>query len=327
MSRATYEPPGRVSPDRAVLGPATFPLELPRTLAPVARRAWRGAFVRRLVAGDAACALVAGTAALAMPGAPPTLLVALVLPLVWIAALFGARSYDRNVLCEGPDEYRRVLVGAGLVLAGVALYSWAGQQEVSRSFVAMSLPLATALTLRRTVGPARPPQPGADQGPVHADHPADRPPHRRRRAARPAPSPGGPRLPRHRLLPASSDSAGPPRAGLAVLGGLDDVVDVVRRFNVDTVAVLPTAELDGAALRRLGWGLEETRADLLLAPAVTDIAGPRVRIRPVCGLSLLHMGRPELRGARRVAKAVFDRTGAAALLVLVAPSCSRSPSS
>jgi hypothetical protein len=82
------------------------------------------------------------------------------------------------------------------------------------------------------------------------------------------------------------------------------------RYGVDTVAVLPCPELDGPALRRLGWQLEKTRAELLLAPAVTEIVGPRVRIRPVCGLPLLHMERPELRGIRRLTKEAFDRASA-----------------
>jgi exopolysaccharide biosynthesis polyprenyl glycosylphosphotransferase len=108
-------------------------------------------------------------------------------------------------------------------------------------------------------------------------------------------------------------------AGLPVLGGLDDVVPVVRELEVDTVAVLPCPELDGPSLRRLGWQLETTRADLLLAPAVTDVAGPRVHIRPVCGLPLLHMEKPELRGMRRVAKGVLDRVGAAVVVLLLLP--------
>jgi exopolysaccharide biosynthesis polyprenyl glycosylphosphotransferase len=107
--------------------------------------------------------------------------------------------------------------------------------------------------------------------------------------------------------------------GLPVLGGLNDVVDVVRKFEVDTVAVLPSPELDGPALRRLGWDLEKTEAELLLAPAVTEIVGTRVRIRPVCGLPLLHMERPELRGVRRLTKESFDRSAAVVGIFLLLP--------
>jgi exopolysaccharide biosynthesis polyprenyl glycosylphosphotransferase len=107
--------------------------------------------------------------------------------------------------------------------------------------------------------------------------------------------------------------------GLPVLGTLEDVVDVVRKYEVDTVAVLPSPELEGPALRRLGWELERTKAELLLAPAVTEIAGPRVRIRPVCGLPLLHLERPELRGVRRLTKETFDRSAAALGILLLLP--------
>ena len=58
---------------------------------------------------------------------------------------------------------------------------------------------------------------------------------------------------------------------------------------------------------------------MLLAPAVTEIAGPRVRIRPVCGLPLLRMERPELRGVRRLTKETFDRSTAAVGLFLLLP--------
>jgi exopolysaccharide biosynthesis polyprenyl glycosylphosphotransferase len=88
---------------------------------------------------------------------------------------------------------------------------------------------------------------------------------------------------------------------------------------VDTVAVLPSPQLDGTALRRLAWELEKTSAALLLVPAVTEIVGPRVQIRPVCGLSVLHVERPELRGVRRVIKGLFDRSAAAFGILLLAP--------
>jgi exopolysaccharide biosynthesis polyprenyl glycosylphosphotransferase len=119
-------------------------------------------------------------------------------------------------------------------------------------------------------------------------------------------------------LPATSLRAGVD-ATVPVLGSLDDVVEVVRRYDVDVVAVLSGAELEGPRLRRLGWDLEKTTADLLLAPAITEIAGPRVAIRPVAGLPLLHVERPELTGGRRMAKAAFDVVVAACALVVFSP--------
>jgi exopolysaccharide biosynthesis polyprenyl glycosylphosphotransferase len=120
-------------------------------------------------------------------------------------------------------------------------------------------------------------------------------------------------------LPDGRDTVGDAFQGLPVLGGLDEVADAVRQYEVDTVAVLPCPELDGPALRRLGWALEDTEAELLLAPAVTEIVGSRVRIRPVSGLPLLHMERPELRGVRRLTKNLFDGSAALAGLLVLAP--------
>ncbi len=56
----------------------------------------------------------------------------------------------------------------------------------------------------------------------------------------------------------------------------------------------------------------------MVAPALTDIAGPRIHIRPVAGLPLLHIEEPELSGGRRLVKAMFDRTvGLLAVLALL----------
>jgi exopolysaccharide biosynthesis polyprenyl glycosylphosphotransferase len=85
------------------------------------------------------------------------------------------------------------------------------------------------------------------------------------------------------------------------------------------VAVLACPELDGTALRRLAWRLERSRTDLVVAPALMEVAGPRTAIRPVAGLPLLHVEHPELAGARRLIKNVFDRLIAVVALIVLAP--------
>lgn len=106
--------------------------------------------------------------------------------------------------------------------------------------------------------------------------------------------------------------------GVPVLGGFTDVAEVVTKADADAVAVLACPELDGAALRRLAWDLEDARTDLFVAPALMDVAGPRISIRPVAGMPLLHVEHPEFDGAKHLAKNLFDRTGAAAALLLLA---------
>jgi exopolysaccharide biosynthesis polyprenyl glycosylphosphotransferase len=85
------------------------------------------------------------------------------------------------------------------------------------------------------------------------------------------------------------------------------------------VAVLACTELCGGALRQLAWTLEKSSTDLYLAPALLDVAGPRTTIRPVAGLPLLHVDHPELGGGKRLFKGLFDKSVAAAVLVLLGP--------
>ncbi|WP_299955337.1 sugar transferase [uncultured Modestobacter sp.] len=295
-----------------------------------ARRAWQSDYVRRIALGDVLAALVAsGVGYLARFGAEtgplaadhPSLWIVPLLPVLWVAGMLVARSYEERFLWIGAEEFRRVLSAAVAMLAAVGAVSWAFQLQVARGFVVVALPLATGLTLlqrygqrswlhrRRAEGKFLQTAiiVGHRNGVVALHQQIDREAYH------------GYRVIGCCLPPAIAGAQPVAFDGLPVLGTLDEVVDVVRRYEVDTVAVLPSPELEGPALRRLGWDLEQTQAELLLAPAVTEIAGPRVRIRPVCGLPLLHVERPELRGVRRITKETFDRTAAAAGLLVLAP--------
>jgi exopolysaccharide biosynthesis polyprenyl glycosylphosphotransferase len=291
------------------------------------RRRWRGMYVSRIVVSDAACAALAAVAGYVVRfgpshdvAMPASLWMAITLPAVWLFAMLVARSYEERFLWEGPEEFRRIFSAAALMLATVGTVSWAAQLEVARGFVVVALPLATLGTLAQRLAWRRW---------LHRQRQAGR--FRQRtllvghRSGVQALHTQLARQTHHGYqvigccLPANDSGTEQDFDGLRVLGELDEVTAVVQRFEVDTVAVLPCPELDGAALRALGWALETTPAELLLAPAVTEFVGPRVHIRPVCGLPLLHMERPELRGVRRLAKGLFDRSAAALGVLVLAP--------
>jgi len=290
--------------------------------------AWRDAYVRRVIVGDSICAAMAGLTGYAVRfgteargTAHASFWAAVALPLVWVGAMLVARSYEQRFLWVGPEEFRRIYVAAMMLLATLGTVSWAFRLEVARGFVILALPLATVLTLaqrytrRRLLHRAR--GRGCYQqttilvghrGSVAAlDEQIDREAYHGYRVI-------GCCLPSEQQRP-GVDAFN----GLPVFGNLTEVADVVARFEVDTVAVLPCPELDGPALRRLGWALEKTQAELLLAPAVTELVGTRVQIRPVSGLPLLHMERPELTGVRRLTKHLFDRSAAALGLIFLLP--------
>jgi exopolysaccharide biosynthesis polyprenyl glycosylphosphotransferase len=295
-----------------------------------ARRAWRTAYVRRIAIGDFLSALVAAVVGYLVRFAPEGDAFTqphaarwgiLLLPVLWVGVIMAARSYEERFLWVGPDEFQRVFFAAVLQLAAVGTLSWAFRLELARGFVVVALPLAALLTLANRYGQRQRVHRrraagefmqtaiivGHRNGVVALHEQIEREAYH------------GYRVIGCCLPPAGQGEQSTDFHGLPVLGTLDEVVDVVRRFEVDTVAVLPSEELDGPALRRLGWDLEKTAAELLLAPAVTEIAGTRVRIRPVAGLPLLHMERPELRGVRRFTKESFDRTSAAVGVLLLLP--------
>jgi exopolysaccharide biosynthesis polyprenyl glycosylphosphotransferase len=108
-------------------------------------------------------------------------------------------------------------------------------------------------------------------------------------------------------------------AGVPVYGGLSNVTSAVGQLGADTVAVLACPEMNGIRLRELAWDLEKTGTDMCVAPALLDVAGPRTTIRPVAGLTLLHVDHPELAGGKQVLKTMFDRAVALTAVILLAP--------
>ena len=96
------------------------------------------------------------------------------------------------------------------------------------------------------------------------------------------------------------------------------MLDVVARTEADTVAVASSG-FTPAALRDLAWQLEGTGVDLLVSPALTDVAGPRIKVRPVDGLPLLHVEEPQLDGGKMRVKLWCDRLAALVLILLFAP--------
>ncbi|MFF2371809.1 sugar transferase [Agromyces sp. NPDC058110] len=106
---------------------------------------------------------------------------------------------------------------------------------------------------------------------------------------------------------------------LPVLGGLAEAAPAATSARADAVIVTGDLGDDGDRLRRLGWDLEGTNAELVLSSRLTDVAGPRIHFRPVEGLPLLHVEIPAFDGVRHVAKRGFDILFAGAALLLIAP--------
>lgn len=110
-----------------------------------------------------------------------------------------------------------------------------------------------------------------------------------------------------------------PVEGIEVLGGYSDLLNAVDAARADTVILTGADEISPDDMRRIGWELEARNIELIVAPALTDIAGPRIHARPVAGLPLIHVSYPTLEGAKRVYKRAFDIFGSGLLILLGSP--------
>ena len=100
--------------------------------------------------------------------------------------------------------------------------------------------------------------------------------------------------------------------GIPVLGHSEDVRAVVDEHEPDIVFFTAGAVSSSTALRRLAWDLEDhAHVQIIVAPNVTDVSSERIRIRPVAGLPLMHLGRSRSQLATNDAKRAFDVVGVA----------------
>ncbi|WP_347403646.1 sugar transferase [Solwaraspora sp. WMMD406] len=252
----------------------------------------------------------------------PYVLVTPLLMVAWLGSLKLLRCYDDRVLGYGADEYRRVIT-ASLRLAGtVAIIGYVASVEISRGYLAVALSVGTVglvagrfgarkyLHRRRAQGSGwfrRVLVVGDTPHVLELVHTLRREPYAGYQVV-------GACIPDALLAPV------PQRLGdVPVAGSFRNIPDAAKATGADTVAVTASGELTATRLRRLGWQLEGTGVDLVLAPALTDVAGPRIHTRPVAGLPLIHVEAPEFRGTRKLVKGFVDRSISLLALTLAFP--------
>jgi exopolysaccharide biosynthesis polyprenyl glycosylphosphotransferase len=251
------------------------------------------------------------------PGIPYVLIAVLTVP-VWLGVLTLAGCYDRRILGSGSDEYHRILNGGVHFLAVVAVLHFLFRLVLARGFVGVLIPVAVVLTLfarlrlrtwlyarrrdghfiRRTLLVGLP-STVVDVG----DH----------------------LVKAHwsgfRLVGAcvDTDVTSLEIAGetVPVVGRIREVARAIVACGADSVAV--TNETAPGDLRILADAVDQSGVELLVVPAITDVAGPRTVVRPVAGLPLLHVKEPQFAGPQRLVKDVMDRAVAAVAVLLFGP--------
>ncbi|GIF07618.1 polyprenyl glycosylphosphotransferase [Actinoplanes siamensis] len=243
-----------------------------------------------------------------------------VLPLGWLLLLWTNGTYDRRYLGLGSEEFKRIVRTSVTVVAAVSLLAFATKTGLSRGTVAavslsaLAFILIGRVTARQVLHVAR-----------------SRTGHGAHRMILVGTLPEAlevytavTRSPAAGLIPVAIHITD----GYAAARGIEtpvpvytgrDVLSLVREVGADTIAVCGSASAEPGELRRLAWQLEGTGVDLVVAPQLTDIAGPRVHIRPIEGLPLLHVEEPTLSGPGWLVKNLLDRVAAGIGLLLISP--------
>jgi exopolysaccharide biosynthesis polyprenyl glycosylphosphotransferase len=305
--------------DRPTISTVASPA-LSRRAAERARSAIAG-YRAVVIVGDAvlASAMVAAAIIFRFKDAPTGwyVLVPGIFPVAWVTILALYRTYDARFVGAGTEEFNRIARSGMALFIVIAVFSFTTVGNVSRSIVMASVPATVigSLVVRkiarhklyRSRAAGHGLQPTLVVGQEDAvEHLVDR------------------------LFAAPDQGLEPvgvcvPNAdhqtidGVPVVGTTASVVEAVKRTGATVVAVVSHPELAGHQLRQLSWALEDKDVDLLVSPGIVEVAGPRLSIRPVAGLSLLHLERPRSGVGAQITKGLFDRSGAILALTLLAP--------
>jgi len=264
-------------------------------------------------------------------GATPSLVsgvtylqISLIIVAFWAAALAINHSRSPRVVGSGVEEYRRVWWATVSVFGLVAIVSMLLKLEIARGYLMIALPLGVVLLFlsrwiaRRAVVRAR-----KDYG----------------KCITRLLIVGSPRAVRDLTLALSREPwsgydivgacipgsyprtniSAPGIGTIPVFGDESAVPDAIAASNCHAVAVAATEQFHGKGLRDLSWELESLDIDLLVAPGVIDVAGPRLHMRPVAGLPLIHVEKPQYHGAKKFQKRAFDITFSGAALLCGLP--------
>lgn len=235
----------------------------------------------------------------------------------WIIALQASATRDGRVVGSGFVEYKRVSDATIWLFALFAIVAYLAKIDLARGYFLTALPLGLfLLLLSRWLW---------RQG-LH-----------RARAT-------GNHLSRVLLVGAPAKCefvAGniqrEPSSGLDVVAaavpsganrtvrGVPDVTDLasisntIERLSIETIVLVGSDELSHNAVRSLTWELEERDVSLIVIPALTDVAGPRIHTRPVAGLPLIYVEFPTFLGRKNVTKRIFDVLSSVAGIVVLSP--------
>lgn len=294
---------------------------------------WRN-FANRLRITDAAAIIVAvasayvfrfGTEASTPAGEEfeaRYLMVSTLLLVAWFASLEIYPTRDRRTFGVGAAEYKRVAQATLKLFGALAIAMVFVRFDVVRGYFAVALPLGLLLLTgsrwlwRRWLNQKRAEGKYLSRVVVIGDRPdveyVINQIQKNPTAGYEISGVGLPTLEK-------STELRPPWYRIPVVSTLADVSRMVEVAGADAVIVAGRVPGGSTYIRELGWKLEATGTELVLASTLTNVAGPRIHWRPVDGLPLVHVELPQYAGAKHVLKRALDILAASLALVVLSP--------
>ena len=247
-----------------------------------------------------------------------------VLVVIWLTALAGMRTRSPKYIGAGIEEYRRVIAASFWTFGVVAIAELLMKLEVSRGYLAVALPVGIiGLVLSRWQWRGhvlRQRRAGNYQTVVLAI--GDRDAVANLAVELTSSSDYGYRVVGI-AIPGYGDPCGEHLTingrSVPIVGGDGHILDAIRSLGADKVAIAGTDHFGVKGVRRLIWELEPMGVELVVSPGVMDVARSRMAMRPIAGLPLLYIDKPQYQGAKRFQKRAFDFTFALAALTVSLP--------
>lgn len=305
--------------------------QVPSTRREYGSSSWQRRYAKRLLITDLLIVIVVvfGTQALWLGLSPLSVgnlsvlnysTLSALLVIAWMLSLTIYDSRSARVVGYDTDEYRAIVNGALRLFGVTAIISFLLQADVSRGYILISFPLGVLALItgrslwRRWLQRQRADGLMVSQVLLIGDAAANRRIHAELS-----------RSPDAGLSVVGVVSSVPtrdvvlPGTDVPILGHIDDLGSALELSKADTVLVSSESGLAADRVRELSWELESGQQHLIMAPNLTDIGGPRIHMRPVSGLPLMHVEMPKYTGPQVVLKRAFDIFGSSLLILLLSP--------
>lgn len=236
----------------------------------------------------------------------------------WLVSLSALATRDPRVFGIGGEEFKRVISATFITFGTLAIVAFSLRSQVGRGYVFIALPLGLVLLLcaraawRAWLVSRRKSKTHNYKTLIVGDRAKSE--HVARQI-----------MSNHAngfwIVGAVTEHGTPLNLvrDIEVVSDYDGIIETVDRLEVQTVVLTSSDNISPERIRQLGWELESRNVDLIVAAALTDIAGPRIHTRPVAGLPLIQVDYPRLSGRKRFVKRAFDILGSGILLILLSP--------